>query len=750
MNRIFQSILVFSVLLSTYASLNAQSSSYWNDIPGTDVQTSGERAIIPERYRTLTLNVNELRNVLYSSPQESKVHIQNSGTVLYLPLPYGGFGRFRIVDSPVMEKGLADKYPEIRTYLGQGIDDPYASARLDLTPQGFHAMVMTVSDMIFIDPYAKGDTYNYISYYKRDFKPTNRGFHCEVITDDNSEKKSNPDKSPFVLEGNLQTYRVAIAADGEYTIYHGGTVALGLAAVVTALNRVDGVYEKEVSVRMVLVANDDLIIYTNASTDPYSNNNGSAMLGQNQTTCDNIIGTSNYDIGHVFSTGGGGVAYLGCVCASNKAGGVTGLSAPIGDPFYIDYVAHEMGHQYGGNHTFNSTSGSCGGGNRVASAAYEPGSASTIMGYAGICSPNDLQPNSDAYFVAKSLTEITNFTNGSGWSCAVKTTTGNHNPVVTVGTTAGLNIPISTPFTISGSATDADSDPLTYCWEEYDLGAAGNWNAPVGTAPIFRSFNPVITGERTFPKLSSLLNNTQVIGEILPTYARSLNFRLIARDNKIGGGGYGMGSLSLTVAATAGPFLVTSPNTAVTLNANIPQTITWDVANTTASPVNCANVNIKLSTDGGTTFPTTLIAGTPNDGSQTVNLPMVSTSTARIKVEAADNIFFDISNTNFTISTVSGISNLGNEPLSFKLSQNFPNPFNPTTMISFVIPQKSVVSLNVYDISGKLVEKLVNNELKTEGSYSYELDGSTLSSGIYYYRLTAGNLTETKKMILIK
>jgi flagellar hook assembly protein FlgD len=211
-----------------------------------------------------------------------------------------------------------------------------------------------------------------------------------------------------------------------------------------------------------------------------------------------------------------------------------------------------------------------------------------------------------------------------------------------------------------------------------------------------------------------------------------------------------MGTLAMTVSAAAGPFLVTSPNTAVTLNANIPQTITWDVANTTASPVSCANVNIKLSTDGGTTFPITLKSNTPNDGSEIVNLPMVSTSTARIKVEAADNIFFDISNTNFTISTVSGISNIGNEPLTFKLSQNFPNPFNPSTMINFVIPQKSVVSLNVYDISGKLVERLINNEIKTEGSYSYELDGSRLSSGIYYYRITAGNFTETKKMIMIK
>ena len=609
-------------------------------------------------------------------------------------------------------------------------------------------MVMTVSDMIFIDPYAKGDTYNYISYLKRDFKPANIEFHCEAINQDNINNQLPERKGPLA-EGQLRTYRVAIGATGEYTIYHGGTVALGLAAVVTALNRVDGVYEREVSVRMVLVANNNLIIYTNASTDPYTNNNGSTMLSQNQTTCDNVIGSANYDIGHVFSTGGGGVAYVGCVCGSNKAGGVTGLPAPIGDPFYIDYVAHEMGHQFGCYHTFNCATGSCGGGNRTASSAYEPGSGATIMAYAGICSPNDLQTNSDAYFLSKSLDAILSFTSGSGNSCAQVTSNGNHNPVVTVGA-GGNTIPISTPFSLTGSATDADNDSLTYCWEEYDLGAAGNWNAPVGTAPIFRSFTPITSGTRIFPKLSSLLNNTQFIGEIMPTYTRALSFCLVARDNKTGGGGVGFNFISYNVTSTAGPFLVTSPNTAVTLNANTPQTITWDVANTNIAPVSCLNVNIKLSTDGGNTFPITLISNTPNDGSQVVNLPMVSTTTARIKVEAADNIFFDISNTNFTITTVSGISNQGSEPYTFKLSQNYPNPFNPSTMISFIIPQKSRVTLNIYDVNGKLVSKIIDNEMKTEGKYTYEFDGNTLSSGMYYYKLSAGSFTETKKMILLK
>jgi hypothetical protein len=751
MNKYYITLFSFTLLFFFSGSTNAQNHFYWNEISQVNVQSTGERIITPEKFKVFTLNIPEIRNILNTAPQEKNIQVKNSNVILSLPLPGGGFGRFKIVESPIMEKGLADKFPEIKTYMGQGIDDPYATVRFDLTPLGFHAMIMTASDMIFIDPYAKGDTYNYITYYKKDYKPINKKFSCKVI-DDNKTNYNPQTKNIFFAEGQLRTYRVAIGATGEYTAYFGGTVSQGLAAIVVSLNRVDGVYEREVSVRMILVANNNLIVFTNASTDPYTNNDGEAMLGQNQVTCDNIIGSANYDIGHVFSTGGGGVAYLGCVCeAGMKAQGVTGSSAPVGDPYDIDYVAHEMGHQFGGNHTFNCVTESCGGGNREAGAAYEPGSGSTIMAYAGICYPNDLQNNSDAYFVLKSLLEIASYTTyGNGNSCAQITTTGNHNPVVTVGA-GGNTIPKSTPFSLTGSAIDADNDSLVYCWEEYDLGPAGNWNNPSGNAPIFRSFAPTTSGTRIFPKLTYLLSNTQHIGEILPTYARDLNFYLIARDNKPGGGGTGYSSiLSLSVTDNAGPFLVTSPNTAVTWNANLPQTVTWDVANTNLSPVNCTNVNIKLSTDGGYTFPIILISNTSNDGSEAVNLSMVQTSTARIEVEAVGNVFFDISNTNFTISTVSGIRNLESPPVDFKLLQNYPNPFNPSTMISFSISKKADVNLSVYDVTGKIVAKLIDNEIMTEGSYSYEFDGSTLASGIYFYKLNAGNFEETRKMVLMK
>ncbi len=835
-------LLVFFLTITSYAQT---APSYWNDIQENQISVTGDRVIIPAEYRTLSLDVPALRNLLVSAPMEI-IGKNIKGINIALPLPDGSYEIFEVVESPVMESGLAVRYPEIKTYAGVSIKSSLNNVRLDLTPQGFHAMILSPDGRVFIDPYSKGDTENYISYYTRNYT-REEGFECEVLYDEQTMRELeqlHQNDIDIPTGPQLRTYRVAIAATGEYTIYHGGTVALGLAAVVTALNRVTGVYQVEMAIKMVLIANNDLIIYTNPSTDPYTNSNGSAMLTQNQTTLDAVIGTANYDIGHVFSTGGGGVAYLSCVCnPSTKARGVTGLPSPIGDPFYIDYVAHEMGHQYGGNHSFNSEAGACGGGNRSAGSAYEPGSGSTIMAYAGICAPHNLQNNSDAYFHVRSFDEIVYYTNnGNGNSCPVTTNTGNNPPQITL-PAGGFTIPKSTPFALTGAAVDPDGDPLVYCWEEYDLGPAGAPTAPSGNAPIFRSFTSVTSPTRTFPKLSSLLNNTTTIGEILPTYTRNLSFRMTARDNRITGGGVDWKQITFAVTADAGPFLVTSPNTNVSWPGLTSQTITWDVANTTASPVNCANVNILLSVDGGNTYQYTLAANTPNDGSEQITLPDHQTSLARIKVAAAGNIFFDISNQNFTIDeavpvelitfvadvidggvalnwiTASELNNSGfyiersrdNEnftslsylegkgttteftkyyyndysvesgvyfyrikqvdfdgsfnylnsirvdvglPRAFFLSQNHPNPFNPSTSITFSSPVDAKVRIELFNTLGERIDLIVDQDYKA-GIHDVTYNAQNLSSGIYYYTMTAAgfdgkNFVATKKMIMMK
>ncbi len=627
----------------------------WTYVDGAPAERAGERAWVrPQVGQALKLDAPAMQRLLERVPMEFSPQSVLAPAVIGLPTPDGGFARFLLVESPVMAPELAAKFPELKTYSGQGVDDPAATVRLDMTPLGFHAQVLSPGGAYYIDPRSFANTEDYTSYYKRDYV---RQDAWQCLFDENDAPGAHAGTGGAPGERaviNLRTYRTAIGATGEFSQFYGGTVPGSMNGIVTIINRVTGVYETELAIRLSLIANNSSIVFTDAVTDGYTNANGGTMLGENQSKLDSIIGNANYDIGHVFSTGGGGVANLGVVCVSgSKARGVTGSTAPIGDAYSIDYVAHEMGHQFGANHTFNSTSNACGGGNRSASHAYEPGSGSTIMAYAGICSPDDLQPHSDPYFHSDSLDAILSFSrSGSGNSCPTQSATGNSDPTCTA--SGSFTIPISTPFALTASGTDPEGNALTYCWEQRNLGAASTLAAgDNGTNPIFRSFAGTTDPTRVFPKLSAILSGANASsGETLPTTNRTLTFRCVARDNRAGGGGFGnSANVSVTSTASAGPFTVTAPNTGGSFVAG-PLNVTWNVANTAGSPVNCANVSILLSTDGGNTFPTVLAASTPNDGAETVTLPAVSTSTARIKVAAVGNIFFDICNANFTITPV--------------------------------------------------------------------------------------------------
>ena len=649
MNK-FLTLLTIAFLLPLFSF--AQINNFWSDVAEADVTKTGERQIVPLQYRTVKLDIDGLKQFLATAPMENNA--AKASIKISLPMPDGTTQRFSIVASPIMEAGLAAQLPEIKTYLGKGIDDPTATVRFDWTYKGFHAMIIAQGNWTFIDPYHSQTKSEYITYFKKDFV-TSKSFQCELENEIHGVKFDgdlpilNQNKS---VGEQLRTYRLALACTGEYAQFHGGTVNSVASAIVTTMNRVNGVYEKEVSVRLVLVANNNSLIFLNANTDPFNNNSTNQLIGQGQTQITSLIGSANFDIGHVFSTGAGGLAGLGVICSNNSKGrGVTGIAQPIGDPFDIDYVAHEMGHQFGGNHTFNGSTGSCGGFNRNGSTAFEPGSGTTIMAYAGICTGQNVQNNSDAYFHTGSFDEIIAYsTQGNGNNCPVVTNTGNTAPVVTVGT-GGFFIPKSTPFELVGTATDPDNDPMTYCWEQHDLGPQGAPNSPAGNAPLFRSFAPVNIPLRVFPQISDIVNNTQTMGEILPDVARTLQFRMTARDNQAGGGGVTYDVIDFAVSGNAGPFLVTEPNTNQTVwtEGAIGQ-ITWDVANTDVAPVNCSLVDILLSTDGGYTYPYTLATSVPNNGSYFALVPIGSaTNQARVKVQAADNIFFDISNQNFTI-----------------------------------------------------------------------------------------------------
>ena len=652
---------------------NTSPDGLWDEISESAVTRSAQaRQIVPNAYRTLKLNRAELTAQLAQVPEERLTALENSQSTLLLPTPEGGFNAYRVVETAVLAAALAKRFPTLKTYVGQGITDPTATLRFDLTDKGFRAQIISWRGTSYIDPFQPGDLEHYIAYRKADYLPDRERPKCLLTGQDLPKDLPNFQQrgvsAKIVSGASLRTYRLAMAATGEFTAFHGGTVLDGLGAIVTTVNRINGIYEREVAVRMQLIANTELVIYTDSASDPYSNNDGSAMLGQNLSTLNSVIGAGNYDIGHVVSTGGGGVAGLGVVCTGGKARGVTGLGSPITDSFDVDFVAHEMGHQFAGSHTFNGSGGNCSGGNRSGPFAYETGSGVTVQAYAGICSSDNVQPNSEDYFHRVSLNQILNFTtSGAGSTCGANTVSGNTPP--SVSTPPAYTIPRQTPFELIASGQDANGDTLTYLWEQFDLGAANPpGNLIDNGGPLFRSFAPTLEPSRIVPSLRFVLNNANVppttaplpgtnapnwfTGELLASTARALNFRVTVRDNRAGAGGTNEAATVLTVADGAGPFALTAPNSAVTWAASSAQTVTWNVAATDSSPVSTANVRIRLSVDGGNTWPTVLTASTPNNGSANIVVPAnaVASTQARVRVEAVDNIYFDVSDVNFTIT----------------------------------------------------------------------------------------------------
>jgi PKD repeat protein len=644
----FVYVFLFCIFSVQAWSQEAKRPVFFEPIEEELIPLTGIRDIQPSEYVALRADTLALKQLLWSAPHETEVNPFNSPTQLSLPLPDGSVQTFRIVRFDMMEEGLAQQFPGIATWRGVSTDLPRATVRLDWTQRGFHAMVRSQQGNYLMDPYCRGNNEDYVVYFKKDYPKPDYQFTCDADHHNHDhDLKAEEDVPEFQGDCTFRTYRLAMATTGEYSNFHGAFNAsqqgLVLSAVTTAMNRVNGIYEEDIAVRMVLIANTTDVFYYNPATDPYTNNNGGAMLGQNQTNLDNVIGSANYDIGHVFSTGGGGVAVLNSVCSTNnKARGVTGLPNPIGDPFYVDYVSHEIGHQFGATHTqYNSCQ-------RTNASAMEPGSASTILGYAGICAPN-VQNFSDDYFHAISLQQMGNFVTGFGGSCAA--TPGPSNGAPTVNGGLDYSIPRSTPFILSAVGSDPNGDPLVYCWEQWNnQGSAPQPPQATNTqGPMFRTFKSVSSPDRYFPNLTAVVNNTNPTWEVLPSVARTMNFRVTVRDYNGTFGCTDEDDVVISTASNSGPFLVTSPNTPLTWQEGSTQTVTWNVAGSTSSPVSCPTVDIFLSYDGGFTYPATLATAVTNNGTATITVPTGTTNQARVMVKGHNHVFYDISNVNFTI-----------------------------------------------------------------------------------------------------
>lgn len=661
-----RTLLTFCLLFTFVASF-----AQWNDVSENDIQlrTDSEREIIPSEYRVLSLDLPTLKEQLAHAPLERSGETPLS---IHLPLPDGTMEAFTVFESPIMMEGIAARYPNLKTYKGKGLNNPAMIVRFDDVPSGFHASILSPKGNFYIDPYADNQTEYYISYYTKNY--TNNEIEqlsCgNALLNDGSEEnihateESSSEISDRSGGGSIDlfTYRLALASTGEFAEFHGATTKEEVMDVYNIIvNRVNLIFERDLGVRMLLIDNTDEVIFLNPNTDPYSDGTDvGTCFGENQIIINqNVGGFNNYDLGHVLlSVCNGsllGLGSLNALCGDTRARGASCQNSPT-DPFIVRILCHEIGHQLTGTHSWNYCIGNED--NQQASSAYEPASGTTIMSYSGVCGPGSNIPASsteDDYYHVSSLEQAWNRIRSSEITgCELAVPVDNACPEVSIPLPNDLVIPISTPFELTGEATDEEGDPMTYSWEQYDLGPSLPLTQATGSMPLFRSLPPSDSPTRIFPSIGRILsfnNETDNMTERLPFYERVMTFRFIVRDNNVDAGAVDWAEIQFDVSDTAGPFAVSSYNSSginVQVGDFIP--VTWDVANTNNSTVNCQRVDIFLSVDGGFTYPYTLAEDAPNDGEHFVYVPDVETTTARIKVKAANNIFFDISNNDFSIS----------------------------------------------------------------------------------------------------
>ena len=663
-------LLVCTSAFST--PIQSSQQPFWQDIEGK--VESQNRSLVgdknPLKQRELSLDENRFRELLFASGSNksarsfrSKQAEEKPQLEINLPLPNGGFVRVKAINSPILSEELELSHPEIKTWRVVGVDNPAITGRMDFTTKGFHGiLVMADGETIFIDPdKSRGGVYHSLSK-RENVEHFNLDFDCEVhgkhsvLSDEEkvqlSAKTVNLKETAKIPAKKLITYRLAIAATAEFTAKIGGSRKDAYESIVTTINRVNQVYQRDLGIKLKLVT-DEQYVYTNASTDPYTNKDKGLLIKENATNLATNLGVDNFDIGHVFAQGKlGGLAYIGVACIDSayisqdtilngiKGGGTTGLPNPRGEIFSVDFVGHEIGHQLGAYHTFNSLKDACAGG-RSSFTAVEPGSGSTIMAYSGICGTDNLQFDADAMFHFKSIEQINNYTRvadiagyTNGSSCGVRTSLSQQQPIANAG--GHENVPFNTPFVLKG---EKSVDGSTYTWDQFDSGLASAVDVDTGNNAIIRSLLPTVNPLRYIPRLSDLFAGTHTIGEQLPQRERTLAFAFTVRDGR---GAVATMFKNIHVKNNNG-FRVLSQFTAEKLSTNQTISVHWDVGGTNNPPIGCGKVDIQLLRVDGT--KNMLLAATNNDGSEQFTIPAKTPvmTNARIMVACSSQPFFQIS-----------------------------------------------------------------------------------------------------------
>lgn len=751
--------LLFSVAILTGTAFSSFSQDMWtpSSRAGIDQLMRSASAAFPTegQFDLLELNVQELKRRIGSARQTINAEGQSTSRFeLDLPIIGGGFKKAVAEESSILTPALRQLLPELKTYVVYDAATRGSLGRITIHADGITALLFTTEGTQYLHPITK-DGNTHASYLTRSIVVPAE-VKCALNTDEIATEQGRGGTAARgnAGDGRLRTYRLAVAATGEYVEWAGNSQAAALAAIAICVNSVNAIYERDAAIRFTLVSTTDLM-FTDPDTDPYGSALDGALLTLNDNIIDGILGSGNYDIGVLFSYDwNGGLAQLNSVCTANKGRSGAGLTFGAGanptpgpqGPVFDGTVAHEIAHQFSATHTMAASNGGCAG-NTTPSSAWEPGGGSTIMAYAGVCTGNSFQNNSDLYFHAGNVAQIANYAvNLAGNSCPVLGAANNNLPDVTV-TATSFTIPISTPFFLTAIGTDADAHSLSYTWEQLDAGIVTGL-APQATAtsgPNFRSYPPGEQPIRYFPNLPSLVSGTATPYEVLPSVSRNMNFRVNVRDNAIGGGGNVYEDVLVSTDAAGGPFTVTSQNAPVSLTANgsNTMTITWNVANTTAAPFNTSLVDIYFSADGGANFNYPLLMGTANDGTQVITVPNIPTASGRIMIRAVGNIFFNVNAANISITsscTAEGAvltpesnvtSTPGSAALNLAIAPNFGTALFPTVGASLTSGDPSSTLGVYYTVTGGCINF---SNIFTYDVYPFQVN----VSGNYTFQKTAG------------
>lgn len=667
--KYFMKKIILSTIIFLFSLLiQAQSDSFWKKINHKDLSTLDNKKdqINQQEGQLFQLDELGLKNKLIQIRDKA---IQESIEVK-IPNANGTLESYKVIECSNFAPELQKKYPEIRSYKGIGITDRTATVYFSYSPKGLQTMVVRADkETEFIESYSKTKTVYKLITSKNYSRTTSRSACSteDFALNTQMQNKANKIKANDKV---FRIFRLALSCNGEYSEYYGGTVAGALAGMNASMTRINGILGKDLSVKFELIANNDILIYLDRITDPYSDasigtetdpvTGGRYWNSEIQNNLTSTIGNAGYDVGHLLSgsigTNGiaGSAGGIGYICTNptpqrplgkGSAWSAASRNQPEGPDFDIDLVAHEMGHQLGGNHTFSYAVEGRG-------ANIEPGSGSTIMAYAGSQGFLDIQAHSDDYFSVNTIQQIQS--NLAFKTCSVNTTISNSPPIISAG--LDYTIPKGTAFILKGNGSDPNGDTLSYTWEENDnaVTAIGSNSICYPTkpdGPLFRSFKPSSSPIRYMPTLKDVLANTLTTKwESVSNIERTLNFFLTGRDNAATGTSQtNSDDMNVKVSGTIGPFAVTSQNTeniGWTKGGN--QTITWNVNGSDTLP-GAATLNIKLSTDGGLTFPITLATNTPNDGSEIITAPNITATNCRLLIEPTANIFYAVNSKIFAV-----------------------------------------------------------------------------------------------------